>query len=125
MSDQDQDADARDARLWRKHKDSFAVLLSMLDAASPLVLNKLRVEDAVKDAAASHKEEEEGADTDKNPVTVSITLGQGLCLGLTEEDHLVVQHMDSGQIQADLGEFSSFRAASLCEYIQRLAIHVE
>ena len=122
MSNQDQDADARDARLWRKHKDSFAVLLSVLDAASPLVLNKLRVEDAVKDAAASHKEVE---DEDENPVTVSITLGQGLCLGLTEEDHLVVQRIDSGQIQADLGEFSSFRAANLCEYIQRLAIHVE
>ena len=38
--------DATDAALWRKHKDSFAVLQAMLEAASPLVLNKLKAQEA-------------------------------------------------------------------------------
>lgn len=40
----------RDAELWRKHKDSFKVLEAMLHAASPLVLNRLKSQDAVNDA---------------------------------------------------------------------------
>lgn len=40
----------RDAALWRKHKDSFAVLQAMLDAASPLVLNKLKAKEAEENA---------------------------------------------------------------------------
>lgn len=39
-----------DAEMWQKHKDSFKVLQEMLDVASPLVLNKLKVEDAVRDS---------------------------------------------------------------------------
>ena len=42
--------DAADAALWRKHKDSFAVLQAMLDAASPLVLNKLKAQEATRQA---------------------------------------------------------------------------
>lgn len=39
------------AVLWDKHSGSFAVLEAMLNAASPLVLNKLKAADAVIDAA--------------------------------------------------------------------------
>lgn len=42
--------DAADAALWRKHKNSFAVLTAMLDAASPLVLNKLKAQEAERDS---------------------------------------------------------------------------
>lgn len=41
---------AEDAELWRKHKDSFCVLTAILEAASPLVLNKLKAQDATRDA---------------------------------------------------------------------------
>lgn len=44
------EADTTDAALWRKHKDSFAVLQAMLEAASPLVLNKLKAQEATRQA---------------------------------------------------------------------------
>lgn len=40
----------RAAYLWNKYKDQFIILHKMLDIASPLILNKLKVEDAVKHA---------------------------------------------------------------------------
>lgn len=45
--------DAAHAALWRKHKDSFAVLQAMLEAASPLVLNKLKAQEAANAAMLS------------------------------------------------------------------------
>ena len=47
------DDDARDAALWRKHKHLFELALAVLDAASPLVLNKLKLQDAAEDARRS------------------------------------------------------------------------
>lgn len=51
--------DSRDAELWRKHKDSFSVLQAILEAASPLVLNKLKAQDAAI-AAMSPQERPKG-----------------------------------------------------------------
>lgn len=42
--------DAIDAALWRKHKDLFPILAAMLEAATPLILHKLKAQDAAKDA---------------------------------------------------------------------------
>lgn len=42
-----------DAAMWQKHKDSFKVLHDMLDVASPLVLNRLKSQDAVVDSQKS------------------------------------------------------------------------
>lgn len=40
----------RDAELWNKHKDVIHVALAMLEAATPTILNRLKLEDAAKDA---------------------------------------------------------------------------
>jgi hypothetical protein len=40
--------DARDAALWRKHQPAIAAANAMLEAARPLVLNALRINDAAK-----------------------------------------------------------------------------
>ena len=46
------DALVRDAERWRKHEGSFAVLQAILDAASPLVLNRLKATDAAMEASS-------------------------------------------------------------------------
>ena len=44
------DQDQRDAMLWRKHKSLFPLALAILEAASPLVLAKLKFQDAANAA---------------------------------------------------------------------------
>lgn len=41
------DALVRDAELWRKHQPALRAANSILDAARPIVLNALRIEDAI------------------------------------------------------------------------------
>lgn len=45
-----------DAALWNKHKDLFPLALAILNAASPLLLNKLKLEDATNSAKRIERE---------------------------------------------------------------------
>lgn len=59
-----------------------------------------------------------------NDVTVAITIGQGMSLALTKYDDLVIIS-GSRAVITNLGQFTKKRADNLCEFIQRLAIHVD
>lgn len=56
--------------------------------------------------------------------SVAITIGNGYQLGLTNNNHLVVEDRINGE-RIDLGKFTKARAKELSEYLDRLAIHVE
>lgn len=58
-----------------------------------------------------------------NDISIAITLGRGQSLALTQKDDLVIS--DDKGILVNLGPFTKARADNLCEYIQRLAIHVK
>lgn len=45
-----QKQDRIDAENWRKYKHLFSLVDALFDAASPLVLNKLKVKDAISAA---------------------------------------------------------------------------
>lgn len=49
------DEDLHDAAMWRKHKHLFALAYAVLEAASPLVLNKLKFQEAMEDAATKEQ----------------------------------------------------------------------
>ena len=58
-----------------------------------------------------------------NDISIAITIGQSKSLALTDKDDLVISDYDG--ILVNLGPFTKARADNLCEYIQRLAIHVK
>lgn len=58
-----------------------------------------------------------------NDISVAISIGQSKSLALTHKDDLVISDYDG--ILVNLGHFTKKRADDLCEYIQRLAIHVK
>ena len=46
----DRSKEETDGALWRKHKHLFPLALAILEAASPLVLSKLKFQQAAEDA---------------------------------------------------------------------------